>query len=172
LVLPENDELRVWEREYQEDEDEAFAEGGDEHELEQNVLNHIATKYVLYFYNYINIANNFRQVSHGRVIAQNYAVDSKFLKSLSGRLIKAFEHVSILWHRLFEEQIGSRGLKHSREASNQLTLRKRERTGTVDRAPQEEARVDKASWALQCLLGPTAHYRSEGQRSAMELLHN
>jgi superfamily II DNA helicase RecQ len=79
----------------------------------------------------------------------------------------AFEQASIAWHRLWELKSTSKTSSgsHRREASQQMTSRpaKRERI--------EE--VDKALVGLQRIYqDPNAKPRSEGQASALQLVHN
>jgi superfamily II DNA helicase RecQ len=80
----------------------------------------------------------------------------------------AFEQASIAWHRLWELKSTGKSSSHRREASQQLTSRpaKRERIeGTKD--------TDKALIGLQRIYqDANAKPRSEGQASALQLVHN
>jgi len=129
----------------------------------------------------------FRQAGHGRRVAQaHYAIDGAFLHRLGPELITAFEQASIAWHRLFELKSVGKGkgkaatatattaittaatttAGHRREASQQLTsqLAKRERI---------EPNMDRALIGLQRIYkDPNARPRSEGQASALQLVHN
>jgi superfamily II DNA helicase RecQ len=125
----------------------------------------------------------YRQSGHGRRVAQaHYAIDGAFLHRLGPELITAFEQASVAWHRLFELKSVGKGkgkaataatttaatatVGHRREASQQLTsqLAKRERI---------EPSVDRALVGLQRIYqDPNAKPRSEGQASALQLVHN
>jgi superfamily II DNA helicase RecQ len=91
-------------------------------------------------------------------------------------LITAFEQASIAWHKLWELQSIGKSIKsvtakrHQREASQQLTSRpaKRERVESTG-----DDSMDKALVGLQRIYqDPNARPRSEGQASALQLVHN
>jgi superfamily II DNA helicase RecQ len=191
---------KVWEKdEDQEDQQDEFAEGDDEEELEANTFDHIVV----------------RQSGHGQRIAQaHYAVDGSFLHRLGPQLISAFERASITWHELFgwksdgsdhrtkvEDDItkvnndstkGTRNItkkeKHGRQASQQLgpVVVKKERiqlrpSQATDRFVQSispaglvksSSGVSKAMIGLQRIHGPRSKPQSEGQASALELVHD
>jgi superfamily II DNA helicase RecQ len=94
------------------------------------------------------------------------------LHRLGPELITAFEQASIAWHKLWELQSVGKSVitkRHQREASQQLTSRpaKRERIEPTD------DNVDKALVGLQRIYQePNAKPRSEGQASALQLVHN
>jgi superfamily II DNA helicase RecQ len=95
-----------------------------------------------------------------------------------------FEQASVAWHELFQlpshgSQKGTQSslsssarqtaIKHSREASQQLTgTIKRERTGTISRKISIASQVQTG---LERFYGPGAQPRSEGQASALKLVH-
>ena len=79
----------------------------------------------------------------------------------------AFEQASIAWHQLWGLKSTGKSSSHRREASQQLTSRpaKRERIESKD--------TDKALIGLQRIYQDTnAKPRSEGQASALQLVHN
>jgi superfamily II DNA helicase RecQ len=111
-----------------------------------------------------------RQSGHGRRVAQaHYAIDGAFLHRLGPELITAYEQASIAWHGLWKvskKGVGSvGGLGHRREASQQLTSRpiKRERIEASDQALVGLQRIYH---------DPQAKPRSEGQASALQLVHH
>lgn len=135
-----------------------------------------------------------RQASHGQRVAQStYAIDGAFLHRLGPQLIAAFEHASVTWHNLFEwksEGAGSKGSgKQTRSASRQpATGKHRMKRAKVDASEEVEAhkevgqdekdageeatRESEATRGLRRVYGPLAAFKSEGQASAMELVHD
>lgn len=86
-------------------------------------------------------------------------------------MITAYEQASVAWHTLWQlHEGGPNPASHRREASQQLTNRtiKRERTGTIEQKPQ----IDQALLGLQRIYGPQAQPQSEGQASALQLVHH
>jgi hypothetical protein len=138
-----------------------------------------------------------RQSGHGRRVAQAYyAIDGAFLHRLGAELITAFEQASIAWHKLFRLKSVGKGkgkaasataataiattttaatttaaittVGHRREASQQLTGR-----------PAKQKRIESTKDTNKALIGlqriyqdPNAKPRSEGQASALQLVHN
>ena len=134
--------------------------GNGEEEMPEGVVDHIMV----------------RQASHGQRVAQNtYAINGAFLHRLEPQLIAAFEYASLAWHKLFDwKSEGSRGegdwAKRKRAANTQLLADEHKR-----RRLEEGAEIKMESEAmigLRRIYGPDATFKSEGQASAMELVHD
>jgi hypothetical protein len=168
---------KVWEKDEPEDDGEEFAEGDDEEELDANTMDHIIV----------------RQSSHGQRVAQaHYAIDGGFLHRLGPQLISAFEKASIAWHGLFgweskgsmsqertkEEIDVTKTPKHGRQASQQIgPIAKREKQikqeASVRKAgPTRTTGAQKAAIGLQRIYGASGKAQSEGQASALALVHD
>jgi superfamily II DNA helicase RecQ len=83
-------------------------------------------------------------------------------------LMTAFEQASIAWHQLWELKSTGKSTSHRREASQQLSSRpaKRECIGSIES-------TNKALIGLQRIYqDANAKPRSEGQASALQLVHN
>ncbi|KAK6591771.1 hypothetical protein H4I95_12059, partial [Botrytis cinerea] len=115
------------------------------------------------------------QSGHGRRVAQaHYAIDGAFLHRLGPELITAYEQASTAWHGLWKlssHGVGSRnssrigGVSHRRDASQQLSNR------IIKRGRIESS--DPALVGLQRIYhDPQAKPRSEGQASALQLVHH
>ncbi|KAK6591595.1 hypothetical protein H4I96_12289 [Botrytis cinerea] len=152
---------KTWEKEHEDPEDggDEFAEGDDDEELELDTFRHIMV----------------RQSGHGRRVAQaHYAIDGAFLHRLGPELITAYEQASTAWHGLWKlssHGVGSRnssrigGVSHRRDASQQLSNR------IIKRGRIESS--DPALVGLQRIYhDPQAKPRSEGQASALQLVHH
>jgi superfamily II DNA helicase RecQ len=158
---------KTWDQEENDGEDDEFAEGEDEAEVELNLFEHILV----------------RQSAHGQGVAQrHYAVDGAFLNFLGPELVNAYTQASRAWHTFFEIKpeggamavaIENERVKHSRQASQQLQPRaiKRERSsqrlGLITTATAKEQALE----GLRRIYGPTAQPQSEGQATALELVH-
>jgi superfamily II DNA helicase RecQ len=161
---------KVWEKDEKDGDrdDEEFAEGDNEEELEANAFDHIVV----------------RQSGHGQRVAQaHYAIDGGFLHRLGSQLISAFERASVAWHGLFGwASVGSRAErvkteedcttaeKHGRHASQQLepAIVKRERL----HGRSMDAIRARVTIALQRIYGPDGKPQSEEQASALQLVHD
>src|ERR1035438_8279236 len=94
----------------------------------------------------------------------------------------AFEQASIAWHRLWElKSTGKAASSHRREASQQLVpimpaqrVKSRQAIEVDSQALSGQAvGVDsRALSGLQCIYGANAKPQSEGQASALQLVHN
>jgi hypothetical protein len=106
---------KMWDQEEGEEEDDEFAEGEDEAEVELNVFQHILV----------------RQSAHGQRVAQrHYAINRAFLNFLGPELVSAYTQASRAWHAFFEMKpvgegvvapvavaVGRESAKHRRQAS-------------------------------------------------------
>jgi len=105
----------------------------------------------------------FRQSGHGRRVAQaHYAIDGAFLHRLGPELITAFEQASIAWHQLWA--LKSSGSGGAARSTYRAGKRARIESGSG---------VDSAMIGLQRIYqDANAKPRSEGQASALQLVHN
>lgn len=155
---------KTWEKDGEgDDQDELELEspgGLDEEEFPAGVVDHIMV----------------RQASHGQRVAQNtYAINGAFPHRLGPQLIAAFEYASVAWHNLFDwKSEGSSGegewAKRKRPAGQQPARDEHKR-----RKQEEEAETEvesEATIGLRRIYGPEATFKSEGQASAMELVHD
>lgn len=170
---------QMWDDEKVDGDEEDFAEGEDDEELELATFQHIMI----------------RQSGHGQRVAQNhYAIDGAFVHRLGPELLSVYEQASVAWHRFVKlKSEGSAGeggkqSRHRREASQQIgPASKRQASSEISsyvssqhsrrlisrpQAIKSESRAaSKAMVGLQRIYGPGARPRSEGQAAALELVH-
>ena len=175
---------KMWEDDKTEEEEDDFAEGEDDDELELATFQHIVI----------------RQSGHGaRVARSHYAIDGAFLHRLGPELLTVYEQASVAWHGLLglksEGAGGSPAGIRRRAASQQLMPGSAKRLKPWSNAssnscnsPQpsshpfssppipRESRSpqiiqDRAMTALKKLFGPKGRPQSEGQASALQLVH-
>lgn len=161
-------ESRTWEKEDEGDDqcEIELMDGDDGEAFPAGVVDHIMV----------------RQASHGQRVAQNtYAINGAFLHRLGPQLIAAFEYASIAWHNLFDwksEGIKGRGdwARRKRPASEQPGVdeqKRRKQDKEADGEADAETEMEsEATIGLRRIYGPQATFRSEGQASAMELVHD
>ena len=175
---------KMWEQDDQDEDEEAVADAGDEAEEELNIFEHILV----------------RQSAHGhRVASRHYAINGAFLNTLGPALIAAYSQASRAWHVLLE--LKSDGVKeaavavaakkkgkHGRKASQQLQpavvkrgqrnqQRKDDQQSIRSQSPVTREAVAvvvaqrRAKKGLEKIYGVDAKPQSEGQATALELVH-